>query len=287
RLIDFAKVDLMLGVPTVWLGLIEYLKENNLTMPSVKTVCVGGSASPRVLVETLDKDYGAYLLPIWGMTETSPLATLGAKKKAMNDMTDDQRYDIQTSAGKPMPGIEIEIFDEDTGLPLKHDGKTRGLLRVRGPWVLSSYFKSDKSDCFIEDQQGRTWFDTGDIATIDEDSYLRIVDRAKDVVKSGGEWISSIDLENTAQGCEGITEACVIGVRHLKWDERPILFVVAKDKSLEKETIYKFLEDKVAKWWLPDDIIFVDELPHTATGKLQKRILRDEYWNYLIDSQND
>ena len=283
RLIDFAKVDLMLGVPTVWLGLIEYLKEHDLNMPSVKTVGVGGAASPRVLVEALDKDYGVYLLPIWGMTETSPLATLGAKKKAMAEMTDDQRYGIQTSAGKPMLGIEIEIFDDETNLPLKHDGKDRGVLRVRGPWVLNSYYKSDKTDCFIKDLQGRVWFDTGDIATIDEDSYLRIVDRAKDVVKSGGEWISSIDLENAAQGCEGITEACVIGVKHLKWDERPILFVVAQDKSLEKETIYKFLSDKVAKWWLPDDIIFVDKLPHTATGKLQKRTLRDEYWDYLID----
>ena len=287
RLIDFAKVDLMLGVPTVWLGLIEYLKEHDLKIPSVKTVGVGGAASPRVLVETLDKDYGIYLLPIWGMTETSPLATLGAQKKAMEGMTDDQRYSIQTSAGKPMLGIEIEIFDEETNLALEHDGKARGLLRVRGPWVLNSYYKSDKSDCFIEDQQGNTWFDTGDIATIDANSYLRIVDRAKDVVKSGGEWISSIDLENAAQGCEGITEACVIGVKHLKWDERPILFIVAQDKSLEKETIYQFLGDKVAKWWLPDDIIFVDELPHTATGKLQKRTLRDEYWNYLIDKKVD
>lgn len=283
RLIDLAKVDLMLGVPTVWLALIEYLKENNLTIPSVKTVGVGGAASPRVLVETLDKDYGIYLLPIWGMTETSPLATLGAKRKMMADMSDEQRYGIQTSAGKPMLGIEIEIFDEESNLPLIHDGKARGLLRVRGPWVLNSYYKSDKSDCFIEDQYGNTWFDTGDIATIDDDSYLRIVDRAKDVVKSGGEWISSIDLENAAQGCEGVAEACVIGVKHLKWDERPILFIVLQDKGVQKDTIYEFLAGKVAKWWLPDDIIFVDELPHTATGKLQKRTLRDEYWTYLTD----
>ncbi|MEH6449049.1 MAG: long-chain fatty acid--CoA ligase [Oleispira sp.] len=283
RLIDYAKVDLMLGVPTVWLGLIEYLKANDLIIPSVKTVGVGGAASPKILVETLDKDYGIYLLPIWGMTETSPLATLGVKRKVMSEMTDDQRYNIQTSAGKPMFGIDMEIFDEDTNLPLKHDGKDRGLLRVRGPWVLNSYYKSDKSDCFIEDQQGRIWFDTGDIATIDEDSYLRIVDRAKDVVKSGGEWISSIDLENAAQGCEGIIEACVIGVKHLKWDERPILFIVAKNEHLKKETIYKYLSDKVSKWWLPDDIIFVNQLPHTATGKLQKRTLREKYWNYLLD----
>ena len=289
RLIDYAKVDLMLGVPTVWLGLIDYLKANNLDIPSVKTVGVGGAASPRVLVETLDKDYGIYLLPIWGMTETSPLATLGSKKKAMGSMADDERYSIQTSAGKPMFGIEIEIFDEETNCALSHDGKTRGLLRVRGPWVLSSYYKSDKSDCFVADLQGNSWFDTGDIATIDEHSYLRIVDRAKDVVKSGGEWISSIDLENAAQGCEGVLEACVIGVKHEKWDERPLLFIVAQNGALnsglvDKEIVYKFLTDKIAKWWMPDDIIFIDQLPHTATGKLQKRTLRDEYWNYLADA---
>jgi len=163
-------------------------------------------------------------------------------------------------------------------------------LRVRGPWVLKSYYKSDKTDCFVKDQEGNTWFDTGDIATIDAHSYLRIVDRAKDVVKSGGEWISSIDLENAAQGCEGVVEACVIGVKHIKWDERPLLFIV-RDKGIEsqaerldKEAVYQFLTDKIAKWWMPDDIIFVDQLPHTATGKLQKRTLRDEYWNYLVDN---
>jgi len=279
----------MLGVPTVWLGLLDYLKQNDLSIPSVKTVGVGGAASPKVLVESLDKDHGIYLLPIWGMTETSPLATLGARSKQLEALPDDERYAVQTSAGKPMFGIEIEIFDEETNRPLNHDGETRGLLRVRGPWVLSSYYKSEKSDCFIQDLQGNTWFDTGDIATIDSQSYLRIVDRAKDVVKSGGEWISSIDLENAAQGCEGVVEACVIGVKHLKWDERPLLFIVrdiasgSQSELLGKEDVYQFLADKIAKWWMPDDIIFVDKLPHTATGKLQKRTLRDEYCNYLLE----
>lgn len=284
QLIDRTKVDLMLGVPTVWLGLIDYLKQHDLAIDSVKTVGVGGAASPKVLVETLDKDYGIYLLPIWGMTETSPLATLGAPNKRLAALSDDERYQIQTSAGKPMFGIEIEIFDEESNEPLKHDGITRGLLRVRGPWVLNSYYKSDKSDCFIPDSNGNTWFDTGDIATIDEHSYLRIVDRAKDVVKSGGEWISSIDLENAALACAGVAEACVIGVKHEKWDERPLLFIVTdgREQKLDKEAVYQFLEDKIAKWWVPDDIIFIDQLPHTATGKLQKRTLRDEYWDYLV-----
>ncbi|MEH6343521.1 MAG: long-chain fatty acid--CoA ligase [Bermanella sp.] len=283
KLIDYSQVDLMLGVPTVWLGLLEYLDQHDFKIPSVKTVGVGGAASPRSLVEALDKQHGIYLLPIWGMTETSPLATLGAKHKAMDSMSDDERYDIQTTAGKAMFGIELEIFDGQTNQPLPHDGVSRGLLRVRGPWVISGYYKSDKTDCFIKDEKGQDWFDTGDIATLDKDSYLKIVDRAKDVVKSGGEWISSIDLENAALGCEGVSEACVIGVKHDKWDERPLLFIVNHGGKIDKETVYKFLTKKVAKWWLPDDIIFVKELPHTATGKLQKRTLRDEYWNYLIN----
>jgi len=285
QLIELADIDLMLGVPTVWLGLIDYLKRNQLRMDSVKTVGVGGSASPRSLVETLDKEYGVYLLPIWGMTETSPLATLGAPTKAMQTMSDDERYRLQTTAGKPMFGIELEIFD-DNDQPVAHDGESRGYLRVRGPWVLTAYFKNEKPDSFFIDHNGDQWFDTGDIAVIDRNSYLQIVDRAKDVVKSGGEWISSIDLENAAVGHEQVNEACVIGVKHPKWDERPLLFIVKHENSnVSKEDIYQYLETKVAKWWLPDDIIFVEELPHTATGKLQKRTLRDQYVNYLIDDK--
>lgn len=284
ELIELADIDLMLGVPTVWLGLIDYLKRNNLRMDSVKTVGVGGSASPRSLVETLDKEYGVYLLPIWGMTETSPLATLGSPTKAMQSMTDDKRYRLQTTAGKPMFGIELEIFD-DEDRPVAHDGKSRGYLRVRGPWVLTAYYKDDKPESFFTDQNGNQWFDTGDIAVIDSHSYLQIVDRAKDVVKSGGEWISSIDLENAAVGHADVNEACVIGVKHPKWDERPLLFIVRHENAdVTKEDIHQYLEGKVAKWWLPDDIIFVEELPHTATGKLKKRTLRDQYFNYLIEA---
>lgn len=283
ELIELAEIDLMLGVPTVWLGLIDYLKRNNLRMDSVKTVGVGGSASPRSLVETLDKEYGVYLLPIWGMTETSPLATLGSPTKAMQSMTDDERYRLQTTAGKPMFGIELEIFD-DEDKPVAHDGESRGYLRVRGPWVLTAYFKNEKPESFFIDNNGNQWFDTGDIAVIDSNSYLQIVDRAKDVVKSGGEWISSIDLENAAVGHPDVNEACVIGVKHPKWDERPLLFIVKHENTdVTKEDIHQYLESKVAKWWLPDDIIFVEQLPHTATGKLQKRTLRDQYFNYLIE----
>ena len=182
-----------------------------------------------------------------------------------------------------MFGIDLEIFDDD-GEPLPHDGTSRGFLRVRGPWVLNSYYKTEKPDAFFTDKDGGVWFDTGDIAVIDEQSYLQIVDRAKDVVKSGGEWISSIDLENAAVGHPDVAEACVIGVKHPKWDERPLLFIVALEgKTVTKEDVYAYLDGKIAKWWMPDDILVVDELPHTATGKLQKRSLRDEYINYLID----
>jgi len=286
ELIELAQVDIMLGVPTVWLRLLDYLDSKQLKMPSVKTVGVGGAASPRALVEALDKKHNAYLLPIWGMTETSPLATLGAPTKAMANMSDDERYRIQTTAGKPMFGIEIEIFDDDNQ-PVIHDGESRGFLRVRGPWVLQRYYLDDKPESFITDEQGRTWFDTGDIAVIDADSYLKIVDRAKDVVKSGGEWISSIDLENAAQGHDAVAEACVIGVKHEQWDERPLLFIVKQPGTdVSKEEVYAYLATKVAKWWLPDDIIFVKELPHTATGKLQKRTLRDEYFLYLVDKSH-
>lgn len=282
ELIDREQIDLLLGVPTVWLGLIDHLRRHQLKIPSVKTVGVGGSASPRSLVATLDQDYGVYLLPIWGMTETSPLATLGAPTRQLLNLPEEQRYRLQSSAGKPMFGIELEIFD-DNDQPLPHDGESRGLLRVRGPWVLSAYYKDEKPESFFIDEQGRQWFDTGDIAIIDSNSYLFIVDRAKDVVKSGGEWISSIDLENVAIGHPEVNEACVIGVRHPKWDERPLLFIVRQqDSQLSKEEMHEFLQQRVVKWWLPDDILMVEELPHTATGKLQKRTLRDKYIDYLI-----
>ena len=282
ELIHREQIDTMLGVPTVWLRLLEYLDEKQLSIASVNTVGVGGAASPLALVEALDKKHNVYLMPIWGMTETSPLATFAARTEDMDEMTDEERYRIQTSAGRPMFGIKIEIFDDD-GQPLPHDGETRGFLRVRGPWVLNAYYKEDKPEAFVTDNKGTTWFDTGDIAVIDPKSYLRIVDRAKEVVKSGGEWISSIDLENAALGHDAVAEACVIGVKHEQWDERPLLFVVTHaGTEVDKQSIYDFLADKVAKWWLPDDILFVKELPHTATGKLQKRTLRDQYFDYLI-----
>ncbi len=281
ELVTLASVDLMLGVPTIWLRFIDYLRSHNLGVPTVHTIAVGGAAAPKSLVEELDKQYGVYLLPIWGMTETSPLATLGAKTHEVASMSTQARYAVQVSAGKPLFGIEVSILDERKR-KLPHDGNSKGFLFVRGPWVLNRYYKLEKADAFFRDDQDRLWFDTGDIAVIDEKGYVSIVDRAKDMIKSGGEWISSIDLENTAVGHPEIKEACVIGARHPKWEERPLLFIVKQPHAaIDKEQVYQYLSDRLVKWWLPDDVIFLTALPHTATGKLQKKVLRDRYENYF------
>lgn len=280
EIINYSEATLLLGVPTVWLNLLAELDKTGNTMPSVKIVAVGGSAPPRALVKTLDEKYGIYLMPLWGMTETSPLATFGVPTDTVMALPDDERYDLQVTAGKNIWGIELDIVD-DEGKPLPRDGVTSGNLVVRGHWIIDGYYHQDSSDKFING-----WFDTGDVATIDAEGYLRIVDRKKDVIKSGGEWISSIDLENAAVAHDDVREACVVGVPHPKWDERPLLFVVLKEgAAINKDSINALLAQRVAKWWLPDDIIAVDELPHTATGKLQKNVLRDQYISYLSDSR--
>lgn len=278
EIINYSQATLLLGVPTVWLNLLAELDKSGQNMPSVKTVAVGGSAPPRALVKTLHERYGIYLMPLWGMTETSPLATFGVPTQRILGMEDEARYDMQVTAGKNLWGIELDILD-DAGRSLPRDGKTSGSLVVRGHWVVDQYYRQDSDDKFING-----WFDTGDVATIDPDGYLRIVDRKKDVIKSGGEWISSIDLENAAVAHPDVREACVVGVPHPKWDERPLLFVVAEEGAeIDKQAIYDLLTERVAKWWLPDEIIEVSELPHTATGKLQKNVLREQYYSFLTD----
>ena len=279
ELIETEKVTKSFGVPTIWLGLHNYLEASGKSIDSLEMVAVGGAASPRALVKTYAERYGVYWMGIWGMTETSPLATAAIHTPAMDAMDPEERYDLQATAGKPMFGVEIEIFS-DSGESLPHDGKTRGNLKVRGLWILASYFKGEGGDKF---ENG--WFDTGDVATISEQGYLRIVDRSKDVIKSGGEWISSVDLENAAMAYEPVNEACVIGVRHIKWDERPIMLVTLKDgKNFDEGELKEELVKHVAKWWLPDAVIPVESLPHTGTGKLKKVDLREEYQDYLVDS---
>ena len=279
ELIDQEKPDLLMGVPTVWLGLLQYLNETNQTLDSVTTALVGGSAAPRAMIQEFEEKHNVFLMHGWGMTEMSPLGTATSRTAEMDNMDIESRYDLQEKQGKAFFGVEMTIAD-DEGNELPKDGVAFGRLLVKGPTIVERYFKTNESSL---DENG--WFDTGDVAKIHPEGSMEIVDRSKDVIKSGGEWISSIDLENAAVGHPEVAEACVIGVLHKKWDERPLLLIVKVDgKDPSKEEILAFLEDKVAKWWMPDDVIFVSELPHTATGKLLKRDLRDEYKEHLIKS---
>ena len=279
ELIDQEKPDLLMGVPTVWLGLLQYLNETNQTLDSVTTALVGGSAAPRAMIQEFEEKHNVFLMHGWGMTEMSPLGTATSRTAEMDNMDIESRYDLQEKQGKAFFGVEMTIAD-DEGNELPKDGIAFGRLLVKGPTIVERYFKTNESSL---DKNG--WFDTGDVAKIHPEGSMEIVDRSKDVIKSGGEWISSIDLENAAVGHPEVAEACVIGVLHKKWDERPLLLIVKVDgKDPSKEEILTFLEDKVAKWWMPDDVIFVSELPHTATGKLLKTDLRDEYKEHLIKS---
>ncbi|WP_040556696.1 long-chain fatty acid--CoA ligase [Reinekea blandensis] len=278
-LIEDEKVTQAFAVPTIWLTLHNYLQSSQKQIPSLKMVGVGGAASPKALVKTYAEHYGVYWMGIWGMTETSPLATAAIQTPQMETMAPEDRYELQASAGRPMFGVEIEIFD-GKDRPLPHDGVTRGNLRVRGPWILASYFKGEGADKFVDG-----WFETGDVAVINPQGYLRVVDRSKDVIKSGGEWISSVELENAALHYEAVNEACVIGAAHEKWDERPIMLITLREGAdYDENQLREVLLSKVAKWWLPDAVIVVDELPHTGTGKLRKVDVRDQYRNYLIEA---
>ena len=272
ELIDSENVALLLGVPTVWLGLLQYCEKEKLTLSTVEEVVIGGSAAPMSMIKAFQEKHDAFVIHAWGMTELSPMGTMNSMNSYMAGLSQEERYQLQTKQGRPIFGIEIRIVGTDDN-ELPHDGKAFGRLQVRGPWVASAYYKNDDQSDWHDG-----WFDTGDVATIDAQGYMNIVDRAKDVIKSGGEWISSIDIENIAIGYEGISECAVVGVPHPKWDERPLLLVV-KDQGadLTKESILAFLSDKIVKWWMPDEVLFVEELPHTPTGKLLKRDLRDQY----------
>lgn len=278
EMIDAEQPDLLLGVPTVWLMLLNHMDEIGRTLTSVKNVVVGGSAAPLSMIQRFDEDHDAFLIHAWGMTEMSPIGTVNSMTKDMAAMPKLERYALQQKQGRPVYGVEMKIVD-DAGTELPRDGKAFGHLLVRGPWIAASYYRSDERSSF---QDG--WFDTGDVATIDPDNYLCLVDRAKDVIKSGGEWISSIDLENAAVGHPALQECCVIGVAHKKWDERPLLLAVVKEGvAVDESAVLAYLGDKVAKWWLPDAVVFVDALPHTATGKLLKTGLRQEYHDFLLN----
>jgi len=265
------------AVPTVWLALLQHLETNGGKLPDLRRVVIGGAACPRTIIRTFQDVYGVEVVHAWGMTELSPLGTVCTIKPEYAALAGEERLDIQAKQGHTPFTVEMRIAD-DAGAQLAHDGKTSGRLKVRGPAVAKAYFKEAGS---ILDADG--FFDTGDVATIDPAGYMQITDRAKDVIKSGGEWISSIELENLAIGHPKVAEAAVIGVRHPKWDERPLLVVVLKkDQTASKGDILDFMRGKTANWWLPDDIAFVEEIPHTATGKILKTALREQFRDYVL-----
>jgi fatty-acyl-CoA synthase len=275
------KVTLTFGVPTVWLMLFGHVDANKLDPKKdlvLRRVAIGGSSAPRAMSERFENDFGAFVAHAWGMTETSPLGTVCNLLPKHRDYTLAQRLDIQAKQGRAIFGVEMRICDDD-GKVLPRDGKAFGHLMVRGPWIVERYYRGDGGQ--ILDAEG--YFDTGDVATIDADGYMKITDRSKDVIKSGGEWISSIDLENAAVGHPAVAEAAVIGVVHSKWQERPLMIVVKKtNQVLSKEDLLKYLDGKIVKWWMPDDVVFVDQLPHTATGKLQKMKLREQFKTHRL-----
>ena len=265
------------GVPTVWLSMFEHMDATTVDYGKLEMVVIGGSAAPRAMIERL-MNAGVHVLHVWGMTETSPIGTIGMRPHHWDDLGFEAKVDIVCKQGRTPFGVEIRIVD-DEGVILPRDGTSTGRLQVRGPWVLNQYFQDDAGTCTDEDN----WFDTGDVALIHTDGCMQIMDRAKDVIKSGGEWISSIALENAAVGCPGVAEAAAVGVYHPKWDERPLLLIVKKkDADLGADNVIAHLSGKVAKWWIPDEVKFVDALPHTATGKILKRTLRDEYKDYVL-----
>jgi fatty-acyl-CoA synthase len=278
ELLDTEKVTMTAAVPTVWLMLLQELEKTGKMLPHLRRVLIGGSAVPPSMIEVFEKKYDVEVVHAWGMTEMSPLGTLGTLKAKMVELPFDEKLAFKIKQGHTPFGVEMKIVDdEDRELP--HDGKAFGRLKVRGPAVAKAYFKGEGKGAF--DKEG--WFDTGDVATIDAHGYMTITDRAKDVIKSGGEWISSIEIENIAVGHPAVAEAAVIGVRHPKWDERPLLILVLKPgATLTREEILQYLEGKIAKWWMPDDVIFVDEIPHTATGKIQKLTLREKYGKHRL-----
>jgi len=277
ELLNEYKVTCTGAVPTVWLLLLQHLEKTGGTLPYLERVVIGGSACPRAMIKTFEEDYGVQVFHAWGMTEMSPLGTVGSIKPQLADLKGGALLDIKQKQGYTPFGVEMKITD-DADKPVPWDGKTFGRIKVRGFAVARAYYKEDHE---VIDDNG--FFDTGDVGTLDRYGYMQITDRSKDVIKSGGEWISSIDLENLAVGYPKVAEAAVIGVHHPKWDERPLLVIVLKEgQSATKEEILGYLEGKIAKWWMPDDVVFVNAIPHTATGKIQKTVLRDQFRNHVL-----
>jgi 3-(methylthio)propionyl---CoA ligase len=277
ELFEQEQVTFSAGVPTVWLGLLTHVGQNNLEFSSFKRTVIGGSACPPAMLKTLRKQYGVEVVHAWGMTEMSPLGTTCTLQAHHLRLSDDEQQAILEKQGHAIFGVDMKIVD-DAGKELPWDGKTYGNLLVKGPWVVDSYFKGEGGDVLLDG-----WFPTGDVATISADGYMQITDRSKDVIKSGGEWIGTIDLENIAMAHPAVQQAACIGVAHPKWDERPLLVVVKKPAAnVSKEELISFYEGKIAKWWTPDDVTFVDALPVGATGKILKNRIREQFKDYKL-----
>jgi fatty-acyl-CoA synthase len=266
-------------VPTVWQGLLAHVEANNLRFRTMRRTIIGGSACPPAMVRAFQERYDVQVLHAWGMTELSPLGTVCTFKPHQAALSPEQRLAIQAKQGRAVFGIDMKIVD-DEGRELPHDGKASGELLVRGPWVIREYFRGEGGDPLVNG-----WFPTGDVATIDADGFMQITDRSKDVIKSGGEWIGSIDLENIAMAHPSVAMAACIAAHHPKWDERPLLVVVKKPGAeLTRNDLLKFYEGKIAKWWTPDDVVFVDAIPLGATGKMQKNKLREQFREHRLPS---
>ena len=276
ELLEQERVTITAAVPTVWLNLLQYLDQNQLKLSHLKRVCIGGAAAPRALIERFEDQYNVEVIHAWGMTEMSPIGSMSAIQPPLDRLPLERQMDFKVKQGVPHFGVEMKITnDNDKELP--RDGKTFGRLKVKGPNVARGYFRGTGKEVFGQDG----WFDTGDVATLDAHGYMQITDRSKDVIKSGGEWISTIEIENLAVGHPAVAEAAVIGIAHPKWDERPLLIVVLKPGAAKnEESLLAHLRGRVAKWWLPNAVVFVDEIPHTATGKIRKTELRRRFADF-------
>lgn len=279
-LFESERVTFSAGVPTIWLGVINHMKQNGLRLSTLKRTVIGGSACPPAMMRTLEDDFGVEVIHAWGMTELSPLGTLSRLKAKHRDLPPEQQHRLLEKQGRVVYGIDMEIIGA-SGEPQPWDGRSTGDLVVRGHWVVSGYLNRDDSP--LQQIDGKAWFPTGDVASIDADGFMLITDRSKDVIKSGGEWISSIELENIAMAHPDVLEAAAIACHHPKWDERPLLVVVRKPgRELSREQMLAFYDGRIAKWQIPDDVVFVDEIPHTATGKMLKARLREMFREHRL-----
>ncbi|MGM9426230.1 3-(methylthio)propionyl-CoA ligase [Hydrogenophaga sp. MI9] len=282
ELIEGEKVSMAAGVPTVWQMLLGHMQANGLKFSTLKRTVIGGSACPPAMINAFNDQYGVEVLHAWGMTEMSPLGTVCTLKNSQVVLPADEKLKVRLKQGRSVFGVDMKIVDE-LGVEQPWDGKAYGDLLVRGPWIIASYFKGEGGDPLQYDKAGRGWFPTGDVATIDADGFMQITDRSKDVIKSGGEWISSIDVENIAMAHPAVAMAACIGMKHPKWDERPIVVVVKKPGTeVTREELLAFYEGKIAKWQIPDDAVFVDAIPLGATGKMQKMTLRQQLADYKL-----